>query len=425
MFIRHVKKPNGHISIRIVENFRTLDGKIKQQTVFCAGHCHESDTKKIEYITEIAQTAMVKVQNATVPTLPGMEELIYRPRTKTKNKSEESISISTTVEEKRVNKGIHDIYGGIYSQLGFDSILNHKSNGEINKWAELLKQIVIARIAIPCSKKKTTEILEKDFNQEHKLHDVYRMMDKLNSKEESIKNLCQNSTLNLLDQKVDVLFFDVTTLDFESQVKDTLRDNGFSKDCKFKEVQVVIALVTTSEGLPIWFKEFKGNTWEGSTMITMVEEMKKSFQQIREIVFVADRAMFNKSNLDKLDELGVKYVVAAKLKSLKKEKKEELLNSNNFAPSVFCNEFGWSNEFELENRRLIVTYTTARAKKDKADRERLIERLEKKRDKSGEINADKLITNSGTKKFTTRISEKIKLNFAKIEEDSKCTSISL
>ncbi|KJV56013.1 hypothetical protein OCHUTO_0645 [Orientia chuto str. Dubai] len=55
--------------------------------------------------------------------------------------------------------------------------------------------------------------------------------------------------------------------------------------------------------------------------------------------FIADRAMFSKANLQILDEGGYRYIVAAKLKTLKKEKKEEILSEKNYKLAVIGNDF--------------------------------------------------------------------------------------
>ncbi|MDE3269663.1 MAG: transposase [Pseudomonadota bacterium] len=63
---------------------------------------------------------------------------------------------------------------------------------------------------------------------------------------------------------------------------------GFSKDCKFKEAQIVLALITTTDGLPISYKVFPGNTHEVKTLMPALEELRKEFD-IQTIEFAADR----------------------------------------------------------------------------------------------------------------------------------------
>ncbi len=119
----------------------------------------------------------------------------------------------------------------------------------------------------------------------------------------------------------------MTTLYFESVQSDELREFGFSKDCKFKETQVVLALVTTKQGLPVTYELFPGNIYEGATLIQMVQKLKKTYN-INNILLVADRAMFTEKNLFFMDKLGITYIVAAKLKALPNKLKEEILESS-------------------------------------------------------------------------------------------------
>jgi transposase len=177
---------------------------------------------------------------------------------------------------------------------------------------------------------------------------------------------------------------------------DELRDFGFSKDCKFKETQVVLALVTTSEGLPITYQTFAGKTTEGTTLVQMVQRLKSEYE-INNVMLVADRAMFVKQNLNEMDRLGVKYIVAAKLKTLPGALKKQLL-APDYRAALVADELHWLKEFEHETRRLVVGYSSTRARKDQAERMRLVERLEKKV-KLNRIKIADLIPNAGTKRF--------------------------
>ena len=85
------------------------------------------------------------------------------------------------------------------------------------------------------------------------------------------------------------------------------------------------------------------------------------------VVLVADMAMFNDKNLQMMETNGIQYVVAARLKSLPRKKRESVL-TRNFKPSVVAGEFQWIREFEHKQRRLIVSYSQKRARKNRADR---------------------------------------------------------
>jgi transposase len=46
-----------------------------------------------------------------------------------------------------------------------------------------------------------------------------------------------------------------------------MRDFGFSKDQKYHTVQIVLALVVNSQGIPLAYDIFKGNLAETKTLI--------------------------------------------------------------------------------------------------------------------------------------------------------------
>ncbi len=117
----------------------------------------------------------------------------------------------------------------------------------------------------------------------------------------------------------------MTTLYFESVNEDELRNFGFIKGCKFKETQVLLALVTTSEGLAVTHCLFPGNIYEGHTWISMMAETKK-VHEVGNIEVVADRAMFSKENLDMMEAEGVTYIVASRPRQLPRELKGRSLN---------------------------------------------------------------------------------------------------
>jgi transposase len=325
------------------------------------------------------------------------------------------IQLSALKEHSRVNDGVKDIFGQLYSQLELDSVITCTKQDK--KWNESLQTCVLSRIMNPCSKQKTVRQAAEKLNVNLDLNHVYRMMDHVAAQENNIKESVSRVTQNLLKEKVDVLLFDVTTLYFESTEADELREFGFSKDCKFNQTQVVLALVTTSEGLPITYELFPGNTYEGSTLIEIVKSLKNK-HNIDQVVLVADRAMFNTKNLALMDELEVQYVVAAKLRGLKKEVKQRVLNSRLYKPQELKQELHWINTFDIDNRQLIVSYSSSRAKKDRADRQRLIERLLKKV-KNGKLKIADLVNNHGSKKFIKTVKDEAQLDNEKIARDSE------
>ena len=77
---------------------------------------------------------------------------------------------------------------------------------------------------------------------------------------------------------------------------------------------MLLALVVTKEGLPVGYEVFPGATFEGHTLIPILQQLKQRFD-ITRVVFVADRGLFNKDNLDALEKAKLEYVVGVRLKN--------------------------------------------------------------------------------------------------------------
>ena len=321
---------------------------------------------------------------------------------------DETVNIKNLVEEARVIEGIHDIGGQVFEQLGYHKILSGKKD------TELLRDIVLMRIANPSSKYKAQRLLGKRFGKTHDLDAIYRMMDKLVPKISAIKHKTFDRAKQLIPEVIDLLFFDCTTLYFESTETDDLRKFGYSKDHRFNTTQVVLALATNSDGLPLGYELFEGNKAEVSTLIACLDSWKKQFS-IGSVCFVADRAMMSEANLALLETRNYQYIVAAKLRGLPKSLKRSIVSEKHYHATVIDNELTWAGEFAHQNRRLIVSYKKTRAKKDAIQREQILEKLRKTLGIAG--NTSKLITNHGVKKFTTTEKSLTVLDAQKIIDD--------
>ena len=114
--------------------------------------------------------------------------------------------------------------------------------------------------------------LAEDHGVEVAVEKFYRMMDRLDERRVGLlQRIVFNEVMGLLGGKIEVVFFDVTTLSFASEVEDSLRLKGWSKDGKPQRVQVVLALLQNGEGLPIGYELFPGNTADVSTLEPVLE----------------------------------------------------------------------------------------------------------------------------------------------------------
>ena len=411
MFVRIKPKPNGKKSVQIVESYRRAD-KVSQKIVRHVGQAVTD--REVEEMTRLAQSIITEMEEEKQPTLPFFDPMNVLKAGRQKKESGDTVKVGNLREEQRIIDGIGDVFGKLYKDLKLDKLIGgtHKDA----QWNDILESCVLARIANPVSKRRTASLLEEDYGIKIPLEKIYRVMDHVADREADIKQHIAQTTLSLFKEHVDVLFFDVTTLYFESIETDELRDFGFSKDCKFKEVQVVLALVTTTKGLPITYRLFPGNTYEGGTLVGMVQDLQTQYT-IDNILLVADRAMFNEENLSQMESLGIQYIVAAKLKALPRNLKTDIFQAE-YKADVIGDELHWLKEFEHKSRRLVVGYSSKRAKKDAADRQRLVDRLMKKV-KGNKIQVKDLIPNYGSKKYITVENSSATINQEKIEADAQ------
>jgi transposase len=370
-----------------------------QKTIKYLGIAHdENQLKTLKSLAKSEISRLCKERGKPVPTP------IYKTGPAT---------IENLIEHRRFIEGFHDIFSPIFDQLELkDSFSNIR--------LKQLKDLVIARIADPCSKLRTAEILQKDYARSLTEDQIYKLMDHVEKQEKKIKlKIFRATKKHSTNEIVDVLFFDVTTLYFESQQNDELRKFGYSKDHKIGEVQIVLALATTPEGLPIGYSLFPGNTGEVKTLLQCLEEWRKEIK-IENVIVVADRAMMSDVNLQEMEKAKFKYVIAAKLRALPKTLKDEILKRQKEIEDKIDEETIRIQEHLHNNRRLIISFSENRAKKDKGDRDRLITKLRSKLNPDGKSTTRKLITNNGYLKFTQEDKKsEIVFNESKIEDEAK------
>ncbi len=320
------------------------------------------------------------------------------------------VTLDKIIEEKRIVEGVDEIAGPIYDKLGFKGLFVGKKDND------LLKSLVLARLVAPKSKHALQKILHTQFDKEYTLDAIYRLMDLLHPQIDLIKSQVFKRCQQLFPGGVNLMLFDVTTLYFESIETDDWRQFGYSKDHRFNTTQVVFALATNEDGLPLGYELFAGNTAEVTTLCAAIEKWKQNLP-IQQVCFVGDRAMFCEANLTLLEAKGYSYIVAAKLRSMTKTMQQHILDEQNYRLEAFASEIGWLAEFDLKGRRLITSYKTRRAKNDAANRGQIVDKITKVLSKSKDTG--KLIRNHGIKKYTSQDGESItSLDEVKIQADA-------
>lgn len=249
-------------------------------------------------------------------------------------------------------KFAYDFLSGVFNKFKFN---NHTK--------ELFKDLCIAQILEPSSKRQNLLFLERFFEIKYNLNNLYECLSVYNP---NLKDNIEKETIEIAKKEFNFDFsfvlYDVTTLYFESFKNDEFKRPGFSKDHKHNQPQIVIGLIVTKEGFPVHYEVFKGNTFEGNTFLPIILAFKNKYK-IENLTVVADSAMFSKLNFDNLKNNGINYIVGARLLNQKKEILNQIENSIKKVHG---------NNIRIDD--LIVEYSDTRYMKDKREMEKQIER---------------------------------------------------
>ncbi len=382
MFIRKKKNPSGIISVQIIDK-----SKGKYKVIHTIG-----SSKDETYIEDLVKKGRqwIEIQSGT----PDM----FKQKAREEEEKQVTEHLLSNIENILIN-GTQLILDKVFKIIGFDAIED-----------DILRQLVIARLGQPMSKSATVDYLKSYFDEDIQLYKIYRYLDKLyNTQQEQIQQISVEHTRKILCGKIGLMFYDVTTLYFESDYSDELRENGFSKDGKHSQPQVVLGLLVSKEGYPLSYSLFNGSQYEGRTMLPIVEDFVQRFN-LDDFVVVADSGLMSKSNISLLQSGGYKYIVGARIKN-----ETEVVKRQIFSLAKHDNEF---HELKKGDSRLIVSYSSVRARKDKYNRDKGIKRLQKAY-KTGNITKEN-INKRGYNKFL-EISDNVKvvINQEKIQEDEK------
>ena len=380
MFVRKKKNKSGSISIQIIEKVGRNNKLV--QTVGSS-----KDEKEIEILFNKAKQL--------IPSLQKQQTFNFI------NDEDESIlNFTKSLSNSNITAvGAKLIFGSIFNHIGFDIIED-----------KLFKDLVLSRIIYQGSKLKLTDYLRRFEHRSISVQRIYRFLDKLNTKYKlQIEEIAFKHTQKILGS-ISVVFYDMTTLYFEAQDEDDFRKIGFSKDGKFQDPQIMLGLLVGERGYPIGYELFEGNTYEGKTLIPVLEKFQKKFKLVKPIV-VADSGLLSKANINSLKEKNYKYIIGARIKNDTDVIAKQILD-------LKLSIDGQSAIIKKDNGdSLIVTYTDKRAKKDMHNRKKGLARLEKKV-KSGTLSKDKINARGYNKYLTLKNEVHVEIDYAKFEADT-------
>ena len=398
MFIKKTKNSRGQTYYHIAESY-WKDGKSNHRTLMSLGRA--KDARLEDLLALLSRHLDVVSASQIAKEIDVKETFILGPL----------LIIDTLFKQLGLYELLRDLQNR-HPKVAFD-------------FTKIVFTLVVNRFIEPCSKLKLyshwqqlfyPDFLEKDL----KIDDIYRSLDILSQHKEDIEKSLymrgKSSQLSFFNE-CDVILYDLTTLRFESTREDldNLRRFGYSKEKRSDCTQVVFGLLVDTEGMPLGFDVYPGNTFEGKTIPSVMTKLKKKFK-IRRFILVGDRGLFSNENLQSVKAKGDEFIVGLKL-GLLKDRHAEIYNIKNFK---FINEGLAIYETSYNNNRCIITWSRKRAERDKKVREDILSKLEIKLSKSSSSTKD-FVSNSNYKKYIIHPKSKSKptLNKSAIEQSER------
>jgi transposase len=202
-----------------------------------------------------------------------------------------------------------------------------------------------------------------------------------------------------------LVFYNVTTLYFEAFTEDEdiedekgkktigLRKNGFGKEHKPGQPQVVIGLLVNNDGYPVSVEMFSGNTFEGHTMLPVIKKLKKQYK-IKKLTIVADAAMLSAENMDAIRKTGLSYIVGARMGSMKAAFLDEVSAKLQKTEKKYV-------RVQTDLGTLICDYSEKRAAKDRSDRKKQIAKARYQIDHPDKVKRKRRFVTESTKATLT------------------------
>lgn len=276
-FLRKKKLPSGATSVQVIDN---SGGKYR--VIKHVGSAYSE--------AEIA--ALMQVGNEYL--LPGQEELAL-------DFGHEAVpDPGRAVVQGSASQVLTDVIGEAYRALGLDALED-----------EAFFQLVIARLVEPTSKSDSVRVVEELGLQSAHLSTFKRALIRCAQRNYRAIVAQQCFDYSLKTSGLSLLLYDVTTLCFEAENEDDLRKVGFSKERRV-DPQIVVGLLVDRTGFPLEIHAFPGNKAETQTIIPVVKAFQER-NQVADMVVVADAGMLSVTNLEALDQAGLRFIVGSRM----------------------------------------------------------------------------------------------------------------
>ncbi len=290
--------------------------------------------------------------------------------------------------------GLHQAFdfGGIavlhdaWERFNLDMVLSDVSDPVVQG---RIKAMVFSRLLFPGSKLSlkmssassalaaSCGLAQNDLDEDR----LYEAMDALSGKWSRIeKNLYSEA----FPDQVTFVLYDLTSSYFASAKNKKNAAYGYSRDHRRDRTQIILALATNSDGIPIHIEVLKGNRSDNKTLLPLLETMKRRFG-ISRAVFSFDGGMSSSFNLQQMRDDEIDYVtrmssstLQALVPQLPVENQPEIWDRTDLA------------EFEIDGVRYVVAGSEYRRQRDWERREARLMKGRQELEKFNEVNRKKI-----------------------------------
>jgi len=297
MFLRSTnRKKDGkdHRYFSIVENRRLLGGKTTQRTVLYLGEINDQQQtawrKTLEVFDENEQ------RYATVSLFPDDQPIPAD--------AVDSVQVRLSGLELRRPRVFGNCWLAceLWHQLGLDEFWRQRlpEARETVSWEKVLQLLVVNRLLDPGSEFQVhrqwfvdsamDELLEEDFAVAGKDR-LYRCLDRVLEQKRELFVWLKQKWADLFQADFEVLLYDLTSTYFEGEMEQNPKARrGYSRDGRPDCLQLVIALVITTDGFPLAYEVMNGNTSERTTLRTFLDDIEKTYGKAKR-TWVMDRGI--------------------------------------------------------------------------------------------------------------------------------------
>jgi len=221
---------------------------------------------------------------------------------------------------------------------------------------------------------------------------------------------------------LDLVFFDTTSIYFEGEGGSELGRYGHTKDHRPDRKQMIVGIILDGEGRPLCCEFWPGNVTDVKTLIPVVDRLRQRFR-VRSICIVADRGMISKQTIAQLqaEDRKVHYLLGARLRNVKEIYDDVLSRGGRYREVRGPREKSTDpsplkvKEVDVEERRYVVCLNEEQARKDRADREAIVDSLREQL-KHGD---KALVGNKGYRKYLRSDGPKFTIDEEKVKREER------